>query len=127
MANGGIIGPVVEPTLSSTNGGDKITSFTASGTFNVSLNNGPKAVDYLVVGGGGGAQAGNLANDNVVGAGGGGGGGYRTSFPGGSSLTIPGSTPVTVGGADSNSVFGPITSAGGGYGGGCTKCYLGSW
>ena len=96
MANGGIIGPVIEPTLSSTNGGDKITTFTSSGTFTVSNNNGPKAVHYLVVGGGGSSAAGNLANDVLVGGGGGGGGGFRSSFRGGTALTIPGSTPVTV-------------------------------
>jgi len=124
MANGGIIGPVIEPTLSSTNGGDKITAFTSSGTFTVSNNNGPKAVHYLVVGGGGDAYQGEGV-DNVpapevptlMGSGGGGAGGFRTSFPGGTALTIPGSTPVTVGGPRSASVFGPITSAGGGHAG----------
>ena len=76
MANGGIIGPVNDPTIS-----DLTQTFTASGTFNMP-NSGPAPgqVDYLVVAGGGGG-----GSDS---AGGGGAGGYRTSFPGGTKLTI---------------------------------------
>jgi hypothetical protein len=81
----------------------------------------PVSVDYLVVagGGGGGANCG----------GGGGAGGYRTSFPGGTKLSIAGGTsyPITVGAggtganpaatptsAGSPSIFSSITSIGGG-------------
>ena len=87
----------------------------------------PVDVDYLVVAGGagGGSRHG----------GGGGAGGYRTSFPGGTKISLSGgvSTPITVGAggaggavpgcgnfpgsAGSNSSFGPITSNGGGGGG----------
>ena len=108
--------------------------FTSSGTFNVTAlgTNNPTAesVEYLVVaggGGGGGAQGG-----------GGGAGGLRTNLSGhplaGSAFpvsTSPGSYTVTVGGggasdntpgnsgtAGQNSVFGSITSQGGGAGGG---------
>jgi hypothetical protein len=105
----------------------KIHTFTADGCFSVSAVGNPAGsttVDYLVVAGGGGA------GDNT--GGGGGAGGYRTSFPGGSSLSVSIQTyPVTVGGggtggetsqnlptSGSNSIFSTITSAGGGYGGG---------
>ena len=98
--------------------GYKIHTFTTPGTFEVTSGSGD--VEYLVVagGGGGGADRG----------GGGGGGGFRTasSFP-----VTPGSYPVTVGGGGaassypggpgtngSDSSFGPITSTGGGTGGG---------
>ena len=89
MSNGGIIGPVVNPVISDLN-----QTFTASGDFNMP-NSGPAPgqVDYLVVAGGGGGGGGPRA-------GGGGAGGYRTSFPGGTKLTITkgSSTPITVGG-----------------------------
>jgi hypothetical protein len=54
MANGGIIGPVNDPTIS-----DLTQTFTASGTFNMP-NSGPAPgqVDYLVVAGGGGGGGG---------------------------------------------------------------------
>jgi hypothetical protein len=89
MANGGIIRPVNDPTIS-----DLTQTFTASGTFNMP-NSGPAPgqADYLVVAGGGGGGS-------WCGAGGGGGaGGYRTSFPGGTKLTITkgSATTVTVG------------------------------
>jgi hypothetical protein len=65
MANGGIIGPVNDPTISDLN-----QTFTASGTFNMP-NSGPAPgqADYLVVAGGGGG------GPMSAGAGGGGGGG----------------------------------------------------
>jgi hypothetical protein len=86
----------------------------------------PVSVDYLVVAGGG--SGGGYF-------GGGGAGGYRTSFPGGTKLTLAGATsyPITVGGGGtaltpaspnstrgnpgSDSSFSTITSAGGGGGG----------
>jgi hypothetical protein len=50
MANGGIIGPVNDPTIS-----DLTQTFTASGTFNMPNSApAPGQVDYLVVAGGGG-------------------------------------------------------------------------
>ena len=65
-------------------------------------------VDYLVVAGGGGT------NGNR--SGGGGAGGYRTTFPGGTKITLsPGSTPITVGGggaiasSGTDSIFSTIT------------------
>ena len=115
MSNGGIIGPVQNPVR-----GDFTTTFTASGTY-TSPGFGPGQADYLVVAGGGGGGNGVTAG----GAGGGGGaGGYRTSFPGGTKLSIPAS-PISVtvgaGGAANNSgspsIFSTITSTGGGYGG----------
>lgn len=97
-------------------------------------------VDYLVIGGGGGGGG---TPSGYSGAGGGGAGGYRNSYNsetsggGGSSetgITISSSTNFTVtvgaggagapnnngnstGSAGSDSVFGNITSVGGGYGG----------
>ncbi|MCI4436512.1 MAG: hypothetical protein JHC33_06860, partial [Ignisphaera sp.] len=81
MSNGGIIGPVQNPVISDLN-----QTFTASGDFNMP-NSGPAPgqVDYLVVAGGGGG--GNGAT-SARGGGGGGAGGFRTSFPGGTKLTI---------------------------------------
>jgi len=54
MANGGIIGPVIDPTIS-----DLTQTFTASGNFNMP-NSGPAPgdVDYLVVAGGAGGGGG---------------------------------------------------------------------
>lgn len=82
MSNGGIIGPVNEPTLA-----DKISSFTAPGTFTrSSLNTSGTATVLVVAGGGGGGGRGAAS--------GGGAGGYRllTSHP------LPASAvPVTVG------------------------------
>jgi hypothetical protein len=71
MANGGIIGPVNEPTLS-----DKISSFTAPGTFTKSSINSTGTATVLVVAGGGGGGGRSAAS-------GGGAGGYRllTSHP----------------------------------------------
>ena len=64
MSNGGIIGPVVNPTR-----GDLTTTFTASGTY-ASPGFGPGTGTVLIVAGGGG---GNQAS----GGGGGGAGGFR--------------------------------------------------
>jgi len=96
------------PLLSTRGAGSaKGFGFTAGGSV-------PVDFDYLVVAGGG--------NSGYNGAGSG-AGGYRTSFPGGTKITIdPGNTPITVGGGggyNSNggpSIFKTITSAGGGYG-----------
>jgi hypothetical protein len=113
MSNGGIIGPVNDPTLV-----DLTTTFTASGTY-TSPGLGPGQADYLVVAGGGGAG---------YYGGGGGAGGYRTSFPGGTKLSVSGSYPITVGAGGSygscavsgtrgsDSIFSTITSTGGGGG-----------
>jgi hypothetical protein len=98
-------------------------TFTSSGSFIPSQ---ALTADYLVVAGGGGGGS-------FVG-GGGGAGGYRTSI-GGSALSLtaksypvivgsggagapaPSGFPGANGSAGSNSVFGTITSSGGGYGG----------
>jgi hypothetical protein len=113
----------------------KVHTFTSSGTFNVLA--GSAEVEYLVVAGGGG---GGCANG---GGAGGGAGGYRSSVIGESSgggasaestlIVTPQSYTVTIGAGGtggaitgeglkgnpgSNSVFGSITSLGGGYGGG---------
>jgi hypothetical protein len=99
----------------------KAFGFTAGGGWDGKL-------DYLVIaggGGGGGSVGGHIG-------GGSGGGGYRTSFPGGTKLTVSaGAIPVTVGGGGAggppgsnpgskgaDSVFSTITSTGGGYGAG---------
>jgi hypothetical protein len=97
--------------------------FTSSGTFDVTApGTFGDTVEYLVVAGGGGGG-------NQGAAGGGGAGGLRTNLSGhplaGSSFPVsisPGSYTVTVGGGGAlgvnggPSVFGPITSAGGGGG-----------
>ena len=79
--------------------------------------NPPVDFDFLIISGGGGG-----------GGGGGGAGGYRTSFPGGTKITIKGgNTDITVGAGavgstdtrGESSVIGitaPITSTGGGVG-----------
>ena len=99
----------------------KAFGFTAGGGWDGQL-------DYLVIAGGGGGGG---SIGGYIG-GGGGGGGYRTSFPGGTKLTVSaGAIPVTVGGAGAggpsgsnpgsqgnSSIFSSITSAGGGYGAG---------
>jgi hypothetical protein len=87
----------------------------------------PVSFDYLVVAGGGSGGPGGGS-----GGGGGGAGGYRTSFPGGTKITLSGfvgdSFPITVGAggaqdapisgrAGSPSIFSTITSTGGGGGG----------
>ena len=111
--------------------GYRVHTFTSSGTFTVSK--GSTDVEYLVIAGGGGG-------DSNRGAGGGGAGGYRCSVTGESSgggaaaetkLNVTtGSYTVTIGAGGvgrpyngspdsangSNSVFGSITSIGGGWG-----------
>lgn len=105
-------------------GGYKIHTFTSSGTFTVVSAPDGSEVEYLVVAGGGGGSSGGAS------LGGGGAGGYRSSVVGESSgggasaeskLAISaGSYTVTVGSGGApvtngtNSVFGPITSIGGG-------------
>lgn len=76
--------------------------------------NPPVDVDYLVIAGGG-----NGGNNR---GGGGGAGGYRTSFPGGSKITLDGGETynITVGAAQNDSVFSTITSRRGGDGNPCT-------
>ena len=121
------------PTWSATGGtittdGDyKVHSFTTSGSFsfNVTSVGTTPTVEYLVIAGGGGGGGG----QGSVGGGGGGAGGYLTA----SNFTVTSqSYTVTVGaggsagaGPDyapinsnqgSNSIFGSITSTGGGYG-----------
>ena len=95
MSNGGIIGPVIDPTSGST-AAAQITNFTSSGTYNPRA--GQTIVDLIVIAGGGGGAG---STHNGGGCSGGGGGGLRevTSHP------IPAS-PVTV------------TVGGGGSGGG---------
>ena len=96
--------------------GYKIHTFTSPGTFTVTGT--PATVEYLVVAGGGGAAA-----QTTVG--GGGAGGFRS----GTLAVFPGDYTVTRGGGGAggpwdtdgskgaNSVFGPITATGGGFGG----------
>lgn len=92
-----------------TDGADKIHTFTSSGTFEIT--NGNPTLTYLVVGGGGGGGLGR--------GGGGGAGGYRST----TLVRGIGSYTVTVGAggaastAGSDSVFDTITADGGGEGG----------
>ena len=96
---------------------------------NISTNNIPLTVEYLIVGGGGGGGH----------VGGGGAGGYRTNY-GGTKLTLAVATNygITVGAggngststvnpanatSGSSSVFSNITSAGGGHGGANTSAH----
>jgi hypothetical protein len=121
MANGGIIGPINDPTQGYQGG--TVTSITGSTTFTKSTTNSLALANVLVVAGGGGGG---------TNGGGGGAGGFRLI----SCHSIPASgVPVTIGSggsrspsycsgsntAGSDSVFGtassPITSAGGGRGG----------
>ena len=89
-------------------GGQRIHTFTNSGTFNPS---GTCTVSYLVVGGGGNGGVG----QNGVGSGGGGGCGGVAS---GSVTVSPGARAITVGGAGADSTFqGFATGSGGGAGG----------
>jgi hypothetical protein len=97
-------------------GGYRVHTFTSSGTFTVTSGGN---VEYLVVAGGGGGGA-------YYGAGGGGGGFKTGSLAiGAGSITVTvgaGGTGGIVGGSvgtnGGDSVFGSITSIGGGYGGG---------
>ena len=104
-----------------TDGSDRIHTFTSSGSFVVPSGSSVSNIEYLVIAGGGGGN----------GHGGGGAGGYRCSVVGETSgqsssaesrLTrSAGSYTVTVGagsasGTGSNSVFDTITSNGGGVG-----------
>ena len=96
--------------------GYAVHTFTSPGTFAVTGT--PATVEYLVVAGGGGAAA-----QTTVG--GGGAGGFRS----GTLAVFPGDYTVTRGGGGAggpwdtdgskgaNSVFGPITATGGGFGG----------
>ena len=126
-ATGGVISDYTEPGPGNVY---RAHVFTASGSFDVSaIGDFPATVEYLVVAGGGGGGAKDCG-------GGGGAGGLRTNLSGhplaGSAFpvsTSPGSYTVTVGGGGVggkhpvasingvNSVFGPITSHGGGRGG----------
>jgi len=123
----------------------KIHVFTSPGTFTVSSQGSPTndEAQYLVVAGGGSGAAGNYAN---IGEGGGGAGGFRVydgcspatpplnapgaltvtagAYPisvggGGAARTFPGSTTAVCGAQGSSSIFGPISSAGGGFGALC--------
>ena len=120
-----------ETTYSSGGVDYRVHTFTSSGTFQVTA--GAKSVDFLVIAGGGGG-------DSNRGAGGGGAGGYRCSVTGESSggggaaeskvNVVSGAYTVTIGAGGvgrpyngtpdsangSNSVFGSITSLGGGWG-----------
>jgi hypothetical protein len=95
MANGGIIGPVNDPTTTTV-----VTPFTASGTFNPSNQATPGQVDYLVISRW--RRWRRYLQQVVVkftAGGGGGAGGFRTGtcFPGGTKfLLVSGSYPVTV-------------------------------
>ena len=113
MANGGIIGPVNNPTTL-----PKVTTFTSSNPA-FSFNPASTAFDYLIVAGGGGS------NSTGIGNGGTGAGGlkYATSQPvtGGTSIAVT----VGAGGGDSSSTPGspssisgptPVSTSGGGHG-----------
>ena len=116
MANGGIIGPVNDPTV-----GDVITPFTSPGTF---IAKKTQNVGLLVVAGGGGGGHRTQGNGS-----GGGGGGVRllpahpvtagqpvsvTIGAGGTGLSLNGQ-PYLNGQGDDTS-FGPISATGGGSG-----------
>jgi hypothetical protein len=95
MANGGIIGPVNDPTR-----GDRITTtFTSSGTYTRSRIWSSSSRLFSS------SWRWRWWRIQMVIAGGGGAGGYRTSFPGGTKLTIPSSpVSVTVGGGGASSI-----------------------
>ena len=125
--NGGRIGKANK----TSNGGNAVTTFTASGTFTASNNT--NEVDVLVLAGGG---SGGASTSGSIMAGGGGAGGFQdikrqkikpgdsfavTVGAGGAAAPAPGSSDVQ-GNDGSNSVWAnplsPITSTGGGGGGG---------
>jgi len=143
-ATGGVISDYLDPSPGKVY---RAHVFTSSGTFNVTATGSfGDTVEYLVVaggGGGGGSESGDLG-------GGGGAGGLRTNLSGhplaGSAFpvsTSPGSYTVTVGAGGASeppgavpggksilagqrgnpSVFGPITSTGGGAGGAVYSSY----
>ena len=125
--NGGLIGKANK----TSNGGNVVTTFTASGTFTASNNT--NEVDVLVLAGGG---SGGASTSGSIMAGGGGAGGFQdikrqkinpgdsfavTVGAGGAASPAPSSSDVQ-GNDGSNSVWAnpvsPITSTGGGGGGG---------
>jgi hypothetical protein len=126
MANGGIIGPVNDPTAFTVNAATD--AFTASGTFTAQI--GQTLVDYLVIAGGGsGAIA---AGSCQITTGGGGAGGLRTgtcfpvspntSYPvtigaGGAGVSGVCGGPYSSGNPGNSSIFSTITATGGGGGG----------
>ena len=97
---------------------------TASRSFSITVNSLPTTVEYLVVAGGGSGGGG---GQTFAQGGGGGAGGYRTD----TGYTVTSNTPITItvgaggstgsaynaGNQGSDSVFGTITSKGGGRGG----------
>lgn len=112
--------------VQSITGNPPVVTFTSSGTFTVPT--GVTSVDYLVVGGGG-AGGGYTSGGTAGGGGGGGAGGMRTgalSVTPGASLTVTVgaggvstvSEVIRCGNLGENSVFGSITSTGGGGGAG---------
>ena len=98
-----------------TDGDYKVHTFNSSGTFAPTSVSGMGVVEYLVIAGGGGGGG----NSAASGGGGGGAGGFRTAI--GFAVSVQNYT-VTVGAGGSNqangsnSVFGTITSIGGGRG-----------
>lgn len=92
-----------------------VFKFTASGTLNVGAG-APGTADAFVLGGGFSGSPGQPAPNDGSPGGAGGAGGRRVASPG---VAITGGTPVsvTVGGAASNSSFGPISSGPGPTGG----------
>ena len=98
-----------------TDGDYKVHTFNSSGTFAPTSVSGLAVVEYLVIAGGGGGGG----NSGAEGGGGGGAGGFRTAI--GFAVSVQNYT-VTVGAGGSNqangsnSVFGTITSIGGGRG-----------
>jgi hypothetical protein len=116
--NGGIIGKVNTPTVSTAKGVWRLQD-----QYNARKNNiwpgQPYTVDFLVIAGGG---AGGFSFNSYT-AGGGGAGGYRTATDYLVELGTPYSVTVGAGAASthpqtvaSNSIFSDITSAGGGFG-----------
>ena len=113
MANGGIIGPVNNPTTL-----PKVTTFTSSNPA-FSFNPASTAFDYLIVAGGGGSNSTGIGNAGT----GAGGLKYATSNPmtGGTSIAVT----IGAGGGDSSSTPGspssisgptPVSTSGGGHG-----------
>ena len=102
----------------------KVHQFTSTGTLSISPSASLSSVEYLVVAGGG--SGGSFSNLSQYRGGGGGAGGMRTgiqSLTAGTSYTVTvgvgGTAPTgtTVGANGGNSVFGSVTSTGGGGGG----------
>lgn len=91
-----------------------VFKFTASATLNVGIGT-PGSADALIVAGG--SPGGNTGTGPVIPSGGPGGNGGKVRAVPGTSITSNTPIPVVIGGASTNSTFGPLSSSSGANGG----------